>query len=158
VTRAAPVEFELRAMTPADLAAVAAIEAASFRVPWSEAAFRHELDIPFSRAYVAHPAGESGTIAGYVVLWLVADEIHLLDLAVDPRCRRAGVGDLLARRVVDEARTGKARLVTLEVAERNHAGRRLYERLGFAATLVRKNYYAPGEHALVMEWRSPATQ
>lgn len=147
--------FALRAMALADLAQIAAIEAVSFRTPWSEASFRHELDIPFSRALVAHPHDEPSTVAGYGVFWRVADEIHLLDLAVDGRFQRRGVGVLLARRVLDEAANGAARLVTLEVAEGNHAGRRLYDGLGFVTTLVRRDYYGPGEHALVMERRSP---
>jgi ribosomal-protein-alanine N-acetyltransferase len=143
--------FALRAMLAADVPSVAAIEASSFRAPWSEAAFRHELDIPFSRSFVAHRRADPHAVVGFVVLWLVADEVHLLDLAVDADVRRAGVGRLLAERVLEVAHTAGARLVTLEVAEHNEAARRLYERLGFVTALVRRDYYGAGSHALVME-------
>jgi ribosomal-protein-alanine N-acetyltransferase len=138
-------------MTAADVVRVAAIEAVSLPTPWSEAAFRHELDVPFSRALVAHPADDPTEVAGYVVLWRVADEIHLLDLAVAPDFRGQGIGRLLAGRVLEEARSSGARLTTLEVAEENTAARRLYESLGFVATRVRQDYYGSGQAALVME-------
>jgi len=143
--------FVLRAMLPGDVAQVAAIEAASFPLPWSEAAFRHELDIPFSKALVAHPVSDPDKVVGYVVLWTVADEIHLLDLAVASGSRRARIGRLLAQRVLDEARAAAARLVTLEVAQRNEPAQRLYSGLGFVTSSVRRDYYGPGNDALVME-------
>jgi ribosomal-protein-alanine acetyltransferase len=138
-------------MAPGDIARVAAIEAASFAVPWSEAAFRHELDIPFSRAFVAHPVPDPSDVVGYVVLWSVADEVHLLDLAVAAHARRNGIGRLLAARVIAEARALGARLVRLEVGEQNEPGRRLYAHLGFVPAYVRRDYYGPGNDALVME-------
>ena len=143
----------LRAMTAADVGRVAAIEAVSLPTPWSEAAFRHELDLPFSRSLVAHPADDPDEVAGYVVFWLVADEIHLLDLAVAPGQRGRGVGRLLAERVLDEARSTGARLTTLEVAEDNATARGLYESLGFTTTMTRPDYYGVGRSALVMEHR-----
>jgi ribosomal-protein-alanine N-acetyltransferase len=147
------VDVALRAMVAADVAQVAAIEAASLPTPWSAEAFRHELDIPFSTAFVAHPVAEPDVVVGYVVLWVVADEIHLLDLAVDERWRRTGVGKLLAARVLDEARARAARMVTLEVAERNEPARRLYAAAGFVTAFVRRDYYGAGSDALVMERR-----
>jgi len=151
VTAAPADAFRLRAMAAADVAAVATIEAASFARPWSVDAFRHELELPFSRALVAHPAGEPATVAGYAVLWHVVDEVHLLDLAVATAYRRRGLGRTLAEAVLAAARELHARLVTLEVAAPNGAARALYEALGFAQTLVRHDYYGPGEDALVME-------
>ncbi len=148
---AAPRDVVLRAMAAPDVARVAAIEAASFRVPWSASAFRHELDLPFSHSFVAHPASDPGRVLGYVVLWSVADEVHLLDLAVDEAARGSGVGRLLVERVLDEARARGARLVTLEVAAANAPARALYFALGFVTTTTRRDYYAPGLDALVME-------
>lgn len=143
--------YALRPMAAADIAQVAAIETVSLPTPWSEAAFRHELDVPFSRPLVAHPDDDRERVAGYVVLWLVSDEVHLLDLAVAPELRGRGIGRLLAERVLEEARSGGARLVTLEVAEENVPARQLYESLGFVAASTRRDYYGPGRAAVVME-------
>lgn len=143
--------YALRAMAAADVAQVAAIEAVSLPTPWSEAAFRHELDVPFSRSFVAHPIDAPGVVAGYVVLWHVADEIHLLDLAVAQDLRGRGIGRLLTARVIEEAARRGAHLTTLEVAQDNASARGLYESLGFTTTRTRRDYYGPGRAALVME-------
>jgi len=142
-------------MVAADVPRVAAIEAVSLPTPWSKAAFRHELDVPFSRSFVAHADDDREQVAGYVVLWRVSDEVHLLDLAVAPDLRGRGIGRLLAERVLDEARAFGARLVTLEVAEDNVAARRLYASLGFIAASTRRDYYGPGRSAVVMERELP---
>jgi ribosomal-protein-alanine N-acetyltransferase len=134
-----------------DVAQVSAIEAESFATPWSEAAFTSELDLPFSCALVANPTASPTEVAGYVVWWRVADEIHLLDLAVASRFRRAGLGFELARAVLADALQAGARLTTLEVSEHNAPARQLYERLGFAVVLTRRDYYGPGSAAFVME-------
>ncbi len=147
--------YTLRPMVAADVARVAAIEAVSLPKPWSEAAFRHELDVPFSRSFVAHPQDDREQIAGYVVLWRVSDEVHLLDLAVAPELRGRGIGRLLAERVLAESRSCGARLVTLEVAEDNVPARHLYESVGFLAASTRRDYYGPGRAAVVMERVTP---
>lgn len=147
--------YTLRPMAAADVARVAAIEAVALPRPWSEAAFRHELDVPFSRSFVAHPDDDREQIAGYVVLWRVSDEVHLLDLAVAPELRGRGIGRLLAKRVLAEACSFGARLVTLEVAEDNGPARQLYESLGFIAASTRRDYYGPGRAAVVMERATP---
>ena len=143
--------FGLRPMARADVARVAAIEAESFSTPWSEAAFASELDLPFSRVLVGYPSDRPDEIAGYVVWWRVADEVHLLDLAVGSGFRRAGLARRLAQRVLDDARDAAARITTLEVAEDNDPARALYEQLGFVVVLTRRDYYGPGRAALVME-------
>ena len=143
-------------MTRADVARVAAIEADSFSTPWPEAAFASELDLPFSRTLVGHPSDRPDDVAGYVVWWRVADEIHLLDLAVARSYRRIGLALLLAGRVLDDARDAGARITTLEVAEDNVAARSLYQRLGFAVVTTRHDYYGPGRAAFVMEHATSA--
>lgn len=153
---ATAVAFALRPLAAGDVARVAAIEAAAFAAPWSEAAFRHELDLPFSRSLVAHPVAAPEAVAGYVVWWRVADEIHLLDVAVAPEFRRRGVGALLTRAVLADADAAGARVTVLEVAEDNPGAHALYVALGFTTVQRRRDYYAPGRDALVMERASAA--
>lgn len=54
-------------------------------------------------------------------------------LAVDPAHRGAGIGTLLMQSLEDTARAGGSASLSLDVAARNRAARRLYERLGMAA-------------------------
>ena len=135
-------------MVVEDLPDVIAIERASFPNPWTGALFLQELQVAFSRTILARHA--TGPIAGYVCRWLVADEIHVLNVAVDPRWRGRGLGASLMHEVLREAHACDAVAVTLEVRRSNVAGRRLYESLGFEEVGCRPNYYGRGEDALIL--------
>jgi ribosomal-protein-alanine N-acetyltransferase len=131
-----------------DLAEVVAIERASFANPWTGPLFLQELQVRFSRILVARE--RDGSVAGYVCRWIVADEVHILNVAVHPRCRSRGLGSALMREVLDEARRREVQAVTLEVRRSNDAGRRLYESFGFEHVGERLNYYGRGEDALIL--------
>ena len=135
---------------PADLAAVIAIENACFGDPWSPAALLGELLADELRLPLV--AERDGATVGFLMGWRVADQLHVLNIAADPRCRRQGVGTALLR---DAARRGLAAgLVeaTLEVRRGNVAGRAFYRRLGFRESGVRARYYADtGEDAIILD-------
>ena len=135
-------------MVTEDLPEVIAIERASFPNPWTGPLFLQELQVDFSRIILARHRG--GPVSGYVCRWLVADEVHVLNLAVDPRHREQGLGGTLMREVLREARQRHATAVTLEVRRSNVAGRRLYESFGFEEVGSRPNYYGRGEDALIL--------
>ena len=132
-----------------DLPEVVAIERASFPNPWTGPLFLQELQVRFSRILVA-TNDPDGPIAGYVCRWVVADEVHVLNVAVHPDARGRGLGGALMREVLDEARGRDARAVTLEVRRSNDVGRRLYESFGFEQVGERTNYYGRGEDALIL--------
>ena len=144
--------FLLREMVRDDLAQVVRIERASFSQPWPRSSFEHELEVPFSRSLVAYRRGARDEVLGYFVRWLVAEEIHLLNLATRRDTRGLGLGRKMAMTVLAEARREAARMVTLEVSVHNVAARALYESLGFRIVRRRRDYYAPRDHALVAEW------
>ena len=135
-------------MVAEDLPEVIAIERASFPNPWTGPLFLQELQVAFSRIILARLRG--GPVAGYVCRWLVADEVHVLNVAVDPRHREQGLGGTLMREVLREARQRHATAMTLEVRHNNVAGRRLYESFGFEEVGSRPNYYGRGEDALIL--------
>lgn len=149
------VTWTLSEMQAHDLHRVLEIERASFENPWTSALFLQELRIPFSRILVIKPGegradGNEALIAGYLCRWLVADEVHILNVAVHPDHRRHGIGLLLMREALREARAHAAEAVTLEVRRTNASARRLYDSLGFEEVGVRRNYYGRGEDALIM--------
>lgn len=139
-------------MEAADLGEVVAIEAASALLPWSRDTFARELEIPFSRALVASVGGPPHVV-GFVVWWRVAGEVHLLNLAVAPDHRGAGIGRGLLAAVLADASAGGGSCVALEVAETNHAALRLYRSVGFAVVGRRPDYYGPGSPAVLMSCR-----
>jgi ribosomal-protein-alanine N-acetyltransferase len=147
-TRVAARTWVLVDMVPSDLPEVVAIERASFPNPWTGPLFLQELQVGFSRTVVARDA--HGAIAGYLCRWLVADEIHVLNVAVAPSVRGQGLGAALIRHVLDEAAACRVTAVTLEVRRSNAAGRRLYDSFGFEEVGSRPNYYGRGEDALIL--------
>jgi [ribosomal protein S18]-alanine N-acetyltransferase len=146
--------IKIRDASNPDLPGIVEIERLSFDNPWSRDSFLRELSLPFSRITVALTTnGTSEAIAGYLCRWLVADECHILNVAVHPAARRAGIGARLMGDALGDAKREKARFVTLEVRRSNVAGRSLYRKLGFEERRLRKNYYGSGEDAIVMELR-----
>lgn len=151
---AARLNVEIRNATYNDLPRVLDIERLSFSQPWSLNSFRRELSLSFSRLMVA-VTGDADrgelTIVGYLCRWLVAGEYHILNIAVHPDFRQRGIGEALMAEAVAEARARKAQLMILEVRRSNLKARKLYRKFGFEERRLRRNYYGPGEDALVME-------
>ena len=137
-------------MREADIPAIMAIERVSYPLPWLEQHFRDELAAATAMPLVAFAA--DGRLMGYICAMQVLDEGHILNVAVDPACRGAGVGRLLVQRVLDDCRASGAAFVSLEVRVSNEPAISLYRNMGFVETGRRKRYYENGEDALMMEF------
>jgi ribosomal-protein-alanine N-acetyltransferase len=134
----------VRPGTAADLEAVARIQAASPEaVRW---------DPPSYLQYDFLVATDENHIAGFLVARRVAEEeSEILNLAVDPACRRRGIG----RRLADAMKLQHQGEVFLEVRESNANARSFYKALGFQEVSVRFKYYEdPPESAIVMKFHS----
>ncbi len=134
-----------------DLPEVVSIEKLCFPQPWSQSVFVHELSNPVSCNLVARRTGPTPRVIGYVCWWLIADELHILNLAVHPQARGLGIGRRLLRRAIREARSRGAQFAWLEVRRGNVAAYCLYRRAGFTEVGLRRNYYGRGEDAVVMQ-------
>ena len=139
-------------MTKEDLDQVLAIEQASFTMPWSRNLFLSEFrNAPVSLMLVARSSTEPREIVGYIVCWIVADELHILDLATEPARRRKGIAHHLVLAATNYGYGRNVRRAFLEVRASNRAALNLYERLGFSRSIVRKDYYdQPVEDAVIM--------
>lgn len=140
-------------MEPEDLAPVLAIERVAFPNPWSEELFRRELSHGWSTILLAEQPreDEERLLAGFLIYWLVHDEIHILNVATDPTRRRRGAARTLLADCLKRGVESGARLATLEVRRSNRAAIDLYASFGFRSVGVRSNYYPDeGEDAIVM--------
>jgi [ribosomal protein S18]-alanine N-acetyltransferase len=155
---------ELRDAIARDLTRITEIERMAYSTPWSLKSFERELTLPFSRTLVAslsatklmpEVASDNAGLVGFLCRWLVADECHILNIAVDPEYRRRGVGFFLLETTIAEASSKQASCVTLEVRRANFAARQLYRKLKFEERRLRRHYYGPGEDAIVMELQLP---
>ena len=89
-----------------------------------------------------------GVRAGRLIVHRTQEELCLVDIALLPRHRNAGLGTALLRRLFGEAAAAKKPL-RLQVLKGNRA-ERFYQRLGFVKT------GATAMH-LRLEWRAPVT-
>jgi ribosomal-protein-alanine N-acetyltransferase len=127
------------------------IEKVSFPSPWSLWCFLAEYANSKSTILVAGPPPpEPWETWGYIVYWVLADEMHLLNLAVHPAQRRRSIARSLLTTALAKARDQGAAVVWLEVRPSNAAAQALYRSFGFKEIGIRPGYYVDnGEDALI---------
>lgn len=142
----------LRAMTLADLPAVMAIEDQAFTNPWTTEMVKKELSQDWSTVLLVEcPTPEGWALRGFAIFWLVHDELHVLNVAVDRAHRRQGLGRVVMDGALAAGRAHRCRLATLEVRRSNTAAQALYQSLGFRTVGMRPAYYQDDqEDAVVM--------
>lgn len=129
--------------------AIVGIENSSFTCPWSEKSFNDAISSDKIDVYTIETDGE---ICGFYCLMIINEEAELLNIAVAASHRRQGLGDKLMTHALSLAKSRGVKAVYLEVRESNTPARRLYEKYGYIALGVRKNYYAyPRENAVIMQ-------
>jgi ribosomal-protein-alanine N-acetyltransferase len=143
--------FFIRRMKDSDLPAVRVIEALSFSNPWSDNTFRGEIQntsVSFPMVVVRRPGDE---VVGYIIFWMIRDDVQVNNVAVHPDCRGLGLGEAMMRYAIARTREDGAAFMTLEVRQSNTPAVTLYKKLGFDIMGTRKNYYTkPDEDAYVM--------
>jgi ribosomal-protein-alanine N-acetyltransferase len=141
---------EIRRLVYSDLPAVLSIERRAFTTPWSLAMFVLELSKPSG---ICLAATSNDRLIGYLVCSRYADVWHLMNVAIEPQHRRAGIATTLIEQLFDEAGAGSR--YTLEVRTSNDAAISMYQRFGFRPSGHRRRYYHDnGEDALIM-WLEP---
>lgn len=128
------------------LAALAEIEKACFRAPWSADMLHEELGKGLFLI-----AEQDGEAVGYVGCQTVLDEGYITNVAVSPDCRRQGIGRTLIEELKKRAAQSGLSFITLEARASNAPAIALYEGAGFRQVGVRRNFYtAPTEDAVLM--------
>ena len=96
-------------------------------------------------------AMSKGTVLAYLVAWIVVDQVHIANIAVDLGYRRCGIGTQLMKWLISEAIQENCISSTLEVRKSNQAALIMYKQLGYRSIATRKLFYSnPEEDALVM--------
>lgn len=133
-------EFTLRRMTVDDVPAVAAIERATFPMPWSEKSFHDEMTTNKCARYLV-VVDENDVPVGFAGVWVVIDEGHITNIAVREDLRGRKLGRLLTEGLKQYAANLGVVYMTLEVRRSNVVAQNLYKSLGFIQVGVRKRYY-----------------
>jgi ribosomal-protein-alanine N-acetyltransferase len=165
-------------MTAADIAQVADVERESFPSMWPQTAYKRELDNKLARYLVltelretpidppatggiwgalrrmvgTEPAaGSHEYLLGFIGLWLMVGEAHIVTVAVRARYRRMGIGERLVIASIELAIENEQEVATLEVRASNDGAQQLYAKYGFARLGLRKRYYTDNnEDAVIM--------
>jgi [ribosomal protein S18]-alanine N-acetyltransferase len=150
-------EFYISQMTEHDLLEVVEIEESCGLSRWGWDAYHAELAPGrYSVMLTAHlrdgkDSSPAQRVKGFIAARLVADELHVNNVAVRPAYRRIGIARKLLETTLDEAARMGARIAFLEVRAGNAPAQALYARCGFKVTGRRTGYYThPTEDALVM--------
>jgi ribosomal-protein-alanine N-acetyltransferase len=139
-------------MQPSDMQAVMSLEAISHSHPWTQGNFLDSLTAGHW-AYCIRPEvaakAEFGThlpaLWGYCILYPAVDELHLLNITIDPAFRRNGIGSRVMQAIEGIAIQQKMSRIILEVRPSNIPAVKLYERMGYAIIGVRIGYYPADE-------------
>lgn len=148
-----PPTFEILSLAVTHLPAIQAIEQEVFVDPWPASGFL-EIASLSDRNWVVAAGGE---VAAYLITQWVADEIHILNIAVAPARQRRGMGGRLLEFLIAHGRDAGMRDIYLEVRPSNAAALAMYEHRGFDRLALRKCYYPNGEDALVMHLQIDGT-
>lgn len=138
-----------RYMAKSDIMAVWELEQRCFTLPWSQKALLDDLKNQFTR-YIVATDGER--IIGYGGMWIIVDEAHITNVAVDGGYRRRGIGRGLLMRLIQVAKAKGAFAMTLEVRVSNDAAISLYKGLGFEKYGLRKAYYGDNQEDALIMW------
>jgi ribosomal-protein-alanine N-acetyltransferase len=130
----------IRLATPADLDALADLEALSFTSPWRRSTLARELENPLSVTLLLETV-PARPPAAFICTWIIPPEAELLRIAVAPSQRRLNLGRFLLEHLLDILRHRGIKTLHLEVSEANHPALKFYDRLGFIQTGRRPGYY-----------------
>ena len=136
-------------MTSDDLNEIMEIERLSFISPWEKTLFVQELNNPRTTLRVVR---DKARVTGYLALYQVLDEVHLLSIAVHPDFRRKGTASGLLLATLSDCLRRGGKILYLEVRENNHGAIAFYRGLHLVQTGVRPRYYQDtGENALLLQ-------
>lgn len=141
----------VRPMQAMDIDRVYELERTCFRTPWSRQSLKDELTNSIAHYLVFE---RDKTVIAYAGMWIIYDEAHITNVAVDPDFRRQGIAKRVMLCMMRTARLFDATQMTLEVRENNFGAQALYAQLDFEKAGVRKGYYTDTGEAAYIMWNS----
>jgi ribosomal-protein-alanine N-acetyltransferase len=145
------VRVHIRWMIRRDMPEVLQTEQASFDYAWTEEDFLRCLR---QRNCIGMVAEQGEKVVGFMIYELHKTKLHILNFAVHPACRRAGVGAQMVAKLISKLSSHRRTRITLEVRETNLAAQLFFRAQGFRAVRVLRSYYEDsGEDAFLMQYQ-----
>ena len=143
--------FDITPMQVADIPIVTQLEQMAFGPAYARRDFRRELEQPqLARYFVMRAKTPELPMVGMGGFWLMADEIHIMTLAVHPTWQGLGLGEWLLLTLLEQGQSLGANAVTLEVRPSNSRAIALYKKYRFQQVGSRREYYSDGEDAFIL--------
>ncbi|WP_333859451.1 ribosomal protein S18-alanine N-acetyltransferase [Clostridium sp.] len=144
-------DIEISSLKTEHIDTILLIDTLCFPVPWSRESFKREIEGNTLARYVI--AKSSETIVGYAGMWLILDEAHITTIAVHPKYRRIGAGNLLLESLIEICKIESINSMTLEVRKSNITAQKLYKKHGFIESGIRKAYYGDNKEDAIIMWK-----
>jgi [ribosomal protein S18]-alanine N-acetyltransferase len=145
------VRVHIRWMIRRDMPEVLRAEQESFDYAWTEDDFLRCLR---QRNCIGMVAEHDDRVVGFMIYELHKTKLHVLNFAVAPNWRRAGVGTQMVTKLVGKLSSHRRTKITLAVRESNLPAQLFFRSQAFQATRVLRGYYEDsGEDAYLMHYR-----
>lgn len=141
----------IRWMIRRDMPEVLQTEQLSFEYAWNEEDFLRCLR---QRNCIGMVAEHGEKVVGFMIYELHKNRLHILNFAVHPSWRRAGVGAQMVAKLISKLSSHRRTRITLEVRETNLIAQLFFRKQEFKAIRVLRAFYEDsGEDAFLMEYR-----
>lgn len=146
--------IEFYRMVQEDADGVARVEAACMPVPWSRQSFWEEASHTDAYYLIARDVDRDNLIVAYAGCWVLANEGHITNVAVDPDYQGQGLGRRLMNELTSRVKALGVDSMTLEVRPSNTVAINLYTSLGFRSVGQRPKYYTNPVEAAEIMWNT----
>lgn len=146
--------IEFYRMVKEDADGVARVEAACMPVPWSRQSFWEEASHTDAYYLIARDVDRDNLIVAYAGCWVLANEGHITNVAVDPDYQGQGLGRRLMNELTSRVKALGVDSMTLEVRPSNTVAINLYTSLGFRSVGQRPKYYTNPVEAAEIMWNT----
>lgn len=146
--------IEFYRMVQEDADGVARVEAACMPVPWSRQSFWEEASHTDAYYLIARDVDRDNLIVAYAGCWVLANEGHITNVAVDPDYQGQGLGRRLMNELTSRVKALGVDSMTLEVRPSNTVALNLYTSLGFRSVGQRPKYYTNPVEAAEIMWNT----
>lgn len=137
-------------MKEEDIDGIFDISTLSFSIPWSKESYIQELSNPVAKYFVAKI---NDKVVGFAGTWIILDEAHITNIAIDPNYRKQGIASKLLKELLSYCKDHKkCTAFTLEVRSSNKAAKALYEKHNFKQDGIRKGYYEDTKEDAILMW------
>ncbi|WP_317992787.1 ribosomal protein S18-alanine N-acetyltransferase [Bartonella gliris] len=133
--------FRIDQLQTDDSASLSQIHQHCFVPSWEKQAFDHFLQDHSIFGYKTSLIRQPDKILGFCLCRLILDEAEIITIAVQPHCRRQGIGSLLIDSTLRHLQHKNAIKLFLEVEETNLSALNLYQHFEFQKISKRPAYY-----------------